>query len=95
MANRLNGITHIETADDIEAFLRGLTLFGTGGGGLPRRGREFLTGLRNDGFDITWTADEELSGDQMTACVFGMGSIAPHKQMPAGRRGKGRVRRCT
>ena len=71
----------IETDDDVEAFLRGLTLFGTGGGGLPARGRQYLTGLLEDGIEISWISDEELPDSDMTCCVFGMGSIAPHEKL--------------
>ena len=68
----------IDTVDDIEAFLRGLTLFGTGGGGVPAVGRRYLSDLMNDGIEIRWSPDEELPATYMTCCVFGMGSIAPH-----------------
>jgi hypothetical protein len=84
----LDGQNQIATTDDVEAFIRGLTLFGTGGGGLPWRGRQFLNGLLDDGIEIRWTPDEELADDDMTACVFGMGSIAPHEPMSEERRAK-------
>ena len=84
----LDSENQIATADDVEAFLRGLTLFGTGGGGLPWRGRQSLNGLLDDGIEIRWVPDEELPDDHMTACVFGMGSIAPHEQMSEERRAK-------
>lgn len=79
--NITNISNRLETADDAEAFIRGLTVFGTGGGGSPAVGRKLLSALVKEGIEIGWVSDEDLPDSLMTCSVFGMGSIAPHEPM--------------
>jgi DUF917 family protein len=72
----------LNTPEDVDAFVLGLTLFGTGGGGPPERGRAFLLEHVENGRPIRWTPLESLPADAWTCSVFGMGSIAPHDPMP-------------
>lgn len=67
----------LRTEQEAEDFLRGLTLLGTGGGGLPKVGRGYLKGLIADGLRLGWTDPDEIPDDAWTCCPFGMGSIAP------------------
>ncbi len=62
---------------EIEDFVRGATYFGTGGGGSYESGLEVLLKLFNAGHEIGWIDADEIDDDAMTACPFGMGSIAP------------------
>lgn len=62
---------------EIEDFVRGATFFGTGGGGSYESGVDVLSKLLEAGQKIGWVDASEISDDAMTACPFGMGSIAP------------------
>jgi hypothetical protein len=50
---------------------------GTGGGGLPEDGIQWLTSTRDDGFSISWVDSTDVPDDVYTVCPFLMGSIAP------------------
>lgn len=62
---------------DIEDFVRGTTLMGTGGGGNPLLGAQRLLDVLKNNFAIEWVNPAEIRDEAMTCCVFGMGSIAP------------------
>lgn len=69
--------TTLRTDQDIMDFVRGCTFMGTGGGGLPKDGVQWLTSARDDGFSIGWVDGSEVGDDEYTVCPFLMGSIAP------------------
>jgi len=62
---------------EIEDFVRGLTFFGTGGGGDYSSGVSTLTDLLEKGIDIGWVDVSEIDDSDYTICPFLMGSIAP------------------
>jgi DUF917 family protein len=66
-----------ETPDDVRDLIRGLTLLGTGGGGRPEQGLEFLLPHVEAGRAVRWTAPEAVADDAWVCSTFGMGSIAP------------------
>lgn len=76
----------IESKEDAEAFLLGLSLLSTGGGGTPERGRVYLYQLLDEGFAIEWQSIESLEPSTLTCSVFGMGSVAPHEPLDEGTR---------
>ncbi|MDW7662635.1 MAG: DUF917 domain-containing protein [Bacillota bacterium] len=63
---------------DIIDFVRGCTLYGTGGGGLSENGIESLLSELKAGKKIGWIDVEDIDDDAVTVCSFLMGSIAPH-----------------
>jgi uncharacterized protein len=67
----------IRTVQEAEDLLRGLTLYGTGGGGRPDKGREYLLPRVETDAGIGWTHLSEIPEDAWVCTVFGMGSIAP------------------
>lgn len=71
----------IESKKDAEAFLLGLALLSTGGGGTPERGRIYLYELLDEGLVIEWQSIDSLAPEALTCSVFGMGSVAPHEQL--------------
>ncbi len=71
----------IRTRQDIEDIIRGLTLMGTGGGGRPDMGLDYLTPHIEQGKSISLTPPEAISDEAWTCSVFGMGSIAPQKTL--------------
>jgi len=71
----------IRTKQDIEDIIRGLTLMGTGGGGRPDVGLDYLTPHIEQGKSISLTSPEAISDEAWTCSVFGMGSIAPQKTL--------------
>lgn len=72
----------IRDARDVEAFLVGLSLFGTGGGGKASWGRGYLQALLEEGHEVRWHALVELDPGVTTLCTtFGMGSVAPRVEM--------------
>ncbi len=71
----------IQTLEDAEDLIRGLTLMGTGGGGRPDMGIDYLLPHIQKGRTITLTPPEDISDESWTCSVFGMGSIAPHKTL--------------
>ncbi|MDR7536070.1 MAG: DUF917 family protein [Armatimonadota bacterium] len=67
----------IQTAVEANDLLRGLTLLGTGGGGRPDKGREYLLPHVTEGPGIGWVDPSEVADDAWVCTTFGMGSIAP------------------
>ncbi|MDR7540489.1 MAG: DUF917 domain-containing protein [Armatimonadota bacterium] len=67
----------IRTALEAEDLLRGLTLLGTGGGGRPDKGREYLLPHVTEGPGLEWVDVAEVPDDTWVCTTFGMGSIAP------------------
>ena len=67
----------LKKTEDIEDFIRGVTYFGTGGGGRPEEGRQHLTRCMGEGFEIAFTDPLQIPDDLWCCSVFGMGSIAP------------------
>ncbi|MBA3717508.1 MAG: DUF917 domain-containing protein [Actinobacteria bacterium] len=68
----------LETEQDSDDFLRGLTLLGTGGGGPPELGREALRGA----LPVECRALSELPPDTWTATVAELGSGASGEPPP-------------
>ncbi len=66
----------IQTITEAEDLLRGLTLLGTGGGGRPDKGREYLLSHVAAGGGIAWVDPVDIPEDAWVCTVFGMGSIA-------------------
>jgi len=77
----------IKTREDVEDVIRGLTLMGTGGGGRPDMGMDYLMPHIKEGRSITLTSPEFIPDDAWTCSVFGMGSIAPQKTLSTSERG--------
>ena len=68
----------LTTRTEIEDFVHGLVLFGTGGGGGPAAGIiERLAGELAAGTQIGWTAIDDLPDDAWTFSVAGVGGRAP------------------
>ena len=67
----------LKTPEDVEDFIRGVTLLGTGGGGRPASGRSFLFEHIRQGKRITWHDPSEIPDDDAVCVPFFMGSIAP------------------
>ena len=67
----------LKTLQDIQDFVRGCTFMGTGGGGDPTIGVEWLKAAQDDGIPLGWVEPSEIEDDAWTACPFLMGSIAP------------------
>lgn len=76
----------IGTAVEAEDLLRGLTLLGTGGGGRPDKGREYLLPHVTEGPGIAWVDLAEVPDDAWVCTTFGMGSIAPTPVLSAAER---------
>ncbi len=74
------------TPDDVRDLIRGLTLLGTGGGGRPEQGLEFLLPHVEGGRTVRWTAPEAIADDAWVCSTFGMGSIAPTTPLGAAER---------
>jgi len=71
-------MSHIlKNIEDIEDFIRGVTYFGTGGGGGPEEGREYLASCMVEGFEIGFTDPSQIPNDLWCCSALGMGSIAP------------------
>lgn len=67
----------LKNRTEAEDLIRGLTLFGTGGGGRPEAGREFLFRHVDKGEPIGWMDVNELPDEAWACTVFSMGSTAP------------------
>lgn len=78
----------IHTEQEVEDLIRGLTLLGTGGGGHPKVGREYLLRHVYAGCAMGWTDLSHVPDDAWTCCVFGMGSIAPQEPLPTAERNR-------
>lgn len=70
----------LKDRQDIEDFVRGCTLFGTGGGGTPESGIESLVSELEAGNKIGWVDVKDLPDDAKVVCPYLMGSIAPHTE---------------
>ena len=73
-----NGAIRSVTA--IDDLVRGVTFFGTGGGGRPEDGRRHLVSCLEQGIDIQWVDVSHVPNDAVACTVLGMGSIAPVEQ---------------
>lgn len=62
---------------DIDDFVRGVTYFGTGGGGRPEDGRALLLACLENNLPIQWVDVGSLPDEAWGCMIFGMGSIAP------------------
>ncbi|MCL6450083.1 MAG: DUF917 domain-containing protein [Acetobacteraceae bacterium] len=60
-----------------EALVRGLTLFGSGGGGAPQVGLRYLQTALEEGREPAWVEAAGLPHDCLTASVAGLGGRAP------------------
>jgi DUF917 family protein len=67
----------LSTAEEVEDFVRGLTLLGTGGGGRPDSGRDFLMGHVKAGKAVGWADLGVIPDDAWVCSAFYMGSVAP------------------
>lgn len=70
----------LTTRQQVEDFIRGCTLFATGGGGLPKNGIRSLMDEIEAGRSVGWVDVSEITDDMMSCCPFLMGSIAPHNE---------------
>lgn len=69
----------IRNLRDLEDFVRGVTLFGTGGGGDPERGKNILMKDLELNKRLEWKDIDEIEG-KWSICTFGMGTIAPETE---------------
>jgi len=69
----------INSEDEIVDLVRGLTFFGTGGGGKPEDGIRALKECIYENLEISWVCPNDIPSDSWACVVFGMGSIAPSK----------------
>jgi DUF917 family protein len=67
----------LNTYQDCEDFVRGSCFYGVGGGGDPVSGLKMLEEDLKAGRELAWVDIGDLSDEEMTACAWGMGSIAP------------------
>lgn len=67
----------IKTMQDLDDFVRGTTLFGTGGGGSQAMGKNLLLQSFDEGKEINWVNISDIDGDAWVCTAFYMGSIAP------------------
>lgn len=67
----------ITSMTDLDDFVRGSTLYGTGGGGPQVLGKQLLLGSFEEGKDLSFTDIDELPDDAWVCTAFYMGSIAP------------------
>jgi len=67
----------LKSEEEVKDFVRGCTLFGTGGGGDPKVGLKFLLEDLKEGREIKWVDVSGISDDIWTCTSFYMGSIAP------------------
>ena len=68
---------HVNTATDVEDFLRGANFLSASGGGDPAVEREDLLADVEDGLDIGWVPLDQFDDDDMLFCSCYSGSIAP------------------
>ena len=67
----------ITSMTDLDDFVRGSTLYGTGGGGPQVLGKQLLLGSFEEGKDLSFTDIGDLPDDAWVCTAFYMGSIAP------------------
>lgn len=70
----------LKNRQDVEDFVRGCTLLGTGGGGNPKKGIESLMSELEKGNEVGWIEANSIKDDELTCCPFLMGSIAPESE---------------
>lgn len=63
-----------QAVDDI---LVGATVYGCGGGGELAEGRAFLRPVYDEGRAVTLAGADELAGDTLVACPYGVGGMVP------------------
>jgi DUF917 family protein len=78
----------LHKGEDVQDLVRGLTLLGTGGGGLPEVGLGALLPQVEEGRLIGWIPPEAIPDYAWTCTVFGMGSIAPTEPLTVEQRMK-------
>jgi DUF917 family protein len=76
----------IRTQQQAEDFIRGLTLLGTGGGGHPGVGRQYLLRHIEAGRSVNWIDLSKLPDEAWACVVFSMGSIAHREPLSAAER---------
>ena len=67
----------LKNKQDVEDFVRGVTFMGTGGGGDPKLGLDFLVKALEKGYKLNWIDISEINEEEWVAMPFYMGSIAP------------------
>jgi DUF917 family protein len=67
----------LKTEQDCEDLVRGCVIYGTGGGGDPKKGLKLLLNALDEGLALEWIDVEDIPDDTWTCSPFGMGSIAP------------------
>lgn len=70
-------MTVLKSKQDIEDFVRGCTLLGTGGGGAPEAGISSLNRLLDQGKTLHFVSADEIEDQTWTVCCYLMGTIAP------------------
>ena len=60
---------------DIDDILLGATVLGCGGGGDPAEGRRSMKRAYDQGQTVTLAAPDELSGDALVGCPYGVGGL--------------------
>ncbi|MEJ8851098.1 DUF917 domain-containing protein [Variovorax rhizosphaerae] len=73
----------LEDEADIDAFIAGLVLLGTGGGGNPLKGKAALLEALDRGGKLAWTPIDRLPPDAAACALTGVGSIAPGRALSA------------
>lgn len=75
---------------DVQDYIRGLTLLGTGGGGRPDAGLSALEPLVTQGKTLSWQSLDSIPDDALFCALSGLGSIAPTQPLSVAERvGKG------
>ncbi len=69
--------TILKTENEVRDLIRGCTFLGTGGGGSPEKGLEFLLKDLKKGKKIRLISPDQMPNDAWTCSSFYMGSIAP------------------
>lgn len=70
-------VTALESVQDVEDFVRGCALLGTGGGGDPKKGYGLLSKTLEQKGGISWVTPDKIPDNEWAVCLFYMGSIAP------------------
>lgn len=72
----------LKNETDIKDFIRGLTLYGVGGGGNPALGIARMTEILEKYGVVELVDPKSIPDDELTCSVFGMGSVAPTGDRP-------------
>ena len=67
----------LSSDQEVRDFVRGCTLYGTGGGGSPEYGYGILSRVLKEKKRIPVFDPRSIADDDWTVCAYGMGSIAP------------------